>query len=90
MKKIFLLFFAFTLFLIGCAKINWQGVYYPDGCLVCEDKYIFSPVFPTIEDCWSWGNNLKNSKNNPADLFECGKNCKMDKDLKLLICDDTK
>lgn len=54
----------------------WKGFYYPDGCLSCEDKYIFSPEFKTKEECFDWAYALKTSRDNPDDLFECGLNCK--------------
>lgn len=55
---------------------TYKGFYYPDGCLVCEDKYIFSPTLNSAEDCVKWAEGLKSNSNNPNDTWECGKNCK--------------
>ena len=90
MKNIFIIFalIVFTILLSGCIlKEKWQGVYYPDGCLVCEDDYIFSPVYDTKADCLDWAVSKKISRNNNNDLYECGKNC----DWKdgLMICEET-
>jgi hypothetical protein len=64
-----------AIFLIK-SKNTWQGFYYPDGCLSCASKYIYSPIFETKEQCFNWANSLKTSRNNTEDLFECGLNCK--------------
>ncbi len=88
MKKTFVLLIIILFFLIGCAKTTWQGVYYPNGCLLCEDDYIFSRVYSTSEECLNWAKVKFNSRNNPNDLYECGKNCKTD-DYGLMICDET-
>lgn len=76
-----------TVILIIPHKEKWQGFYYPDGCLVCEDQYIYSPVYSTKENCLNWATTLRAERNNPADLFECGKNCK-DKD-GFQVCEET-
>lgn len=56
---------------------SWTGYYYPDGCLGCEESYIFSPTsYDTQEACLAWAQNLKQSRNNKEDLYECGLNCK--------------
>ena len=68
-------------------KETWQGVYYPNGCLVCEDEYIFSPIFKTKEECLDWVREKKMTRNNENDLYECGKNC--DWESGLIICEET-
>lgn len=60
-------------------KETWLGFYYPNGCLTCEDQYIYSPQFDNRASCLAWATNLKLQRNNPSDLFECGKNCKAPK-----------
>lgn len=76
------------LFLSG--KETWQGFYYPDGCLICEDQYIYSPRFDDRASCLAWATNLKSQRNNPSDTFECGKNCKApDHPGGLYVCEET-
>ncbi|MEK7115096.1 MAG: hypothetical protein AAB847_01940 [Patescibacteria group bacterium] len=71
-------------------KETWQGFYYPDGCLVCEDKYIYSPQFQDRASCLAWATNLKSQRNNSDDAYECGKNCKApDHPGGLYVCDET-
>jgi len=80
---------AMIMLLIGQFPIRetWQGVYYPNGCLACDEDYIFSPVFKTKEECLNWANRIKTRRNNESDLYECGKNCKW-KD-ELMVCKET-
>ncbi len=91
MKKIFLIVLFIT-FLTGCdfVKENWQGFYYPDGCSLCQDDYIYSPPFDDKMSCLAWASELKAERRNPNDTFECGKNCKAP-DYKdgLYVCDET-
>lgn len=71
-------------------KETWQGFYYPDGCLVCEDKYIYSPQFQDRASCLAWATNLKFQRGNSDDTYECGKNCKAPKhEGDLYICKET-
>ena len=71
-------------------KETWQGFYYPDGCLVCEDQYIYSPVLENRASCLAWASDLKQRRGNPDDTFECGKNCKApDHQGGLYVCDET-
>lgn len=65
----------------GCETETWQGFYYPEGCLECEDTWINSPVFSTLDECRDWVTQTEISrvasrKNVDNDDFECGKNCK--------------
>lgn len=79
MKKIVIVSILFLsgVLLTGCSfRDTWQGFYYPDGCLACSDKYIFSPIFNDKESCLNWAEDLKEKKGKPDDLYECGKNCK--------------
>lgn len=68
-------------------KDTYKGFYYPNGCLICEDKYIFSPVLNSAEDCIKWAKGLKFNSNNPNDTWECGKNCKQKNGFN--ICEET-
>jgi len=91
MKKLLLLIIP-ILFLSGCSlfRESWQGFYYPNGCLECKDKYIYSPTFNDKESCLAWATELKNSRGNPNDTYECGKNCKApDTKDGLYKCDET-
>ena len=90
MKKVFILFILiiFAIFLYNyLVKERWQGVYYPDGCLICEDDYIFSPVYNTKNGCLDWAMQKKALRNNDNDLYECGKNCKWESGL--MVCEET-
>lgn len=78
-----LIYLGYNLFF----KETWQGFYYPNGCLVCEDDYIFSPIFNNQEECMNWGIEKRISRNNPNDTFECGLNCK--KEGAFFICKET-
>jgi len=69
-------------------KERWLGFYYPDGCLGCSENYIYSPKFETREQCFDWADALKIERDNPNDLFECGKNCK-EQDSGMYICEET-
>ena len=71
----------FILLIVGAVWIfngrdEWLGFYYPNGCLSCESDYIFSPTFDSKKQCLAWANNLKMTRNNSSDDFECGLNCK--------------
>lgn len=73
-------YFGLAIIIIGAiwffsSRDTWKGFYYPDGCLSCTEKYIFSPEFETKEQCFDWADEIKISRNNPNDLFECGLNC---------------
>lgn len=91
MKKILLLAFS-ILFLSGCSfsQETWQGFYYPDGCLVCQENYIYSPTFTDRASCLAWASHLKAQRGNQNDTYECGKNCKApDHKDGLYECDET-
>ena len=80
-----LIYFGYNLFF----KESWQGFYYPNGCLVCEDSYIFSPIFSSKEECLDWADKLLMKRNNPNDLYECGKNCKWKEEFNGYLCEET-
>ncbi len=91
MKKILLITLPILL-LSGCSfsRETWQGFYYPDGCLVCQENYIYSPTFNDRASCLAWASDLKAERNNPSDTYECGKNCKApDTKDALYVCDET-
>lgn len=81
-----LLIAAFLIF----RKDTWTGFYYPNGCLTCQDEYIFSPTFHNRTDCLAWATNLKQQRNNSDDKYECGKNCKAPQtSTGLYVCEET-
>jgi len=91
MKKLALLIVPILL-LSGCSffRETWQGFYYPNGCLVCQDDYIYSPLFNDRASCLAWASDLKAGRGNPSDKYECGKNCKTpDYKEGLYVCDET-
>jgi|SRR3989344_4830592 len=65
-------YFGYTLFF---EKVIYRGLYYPNGCLVC-DNYIVSPDLDSSEDCVRWAEGLKSNSQNPNDTWECGKDCR--------------
>ena len=67
---------------------NWTGFYYPDGCLTCEEDYIFKHDLKSKKECLKWADNLQDKRNNPKDDFECGKNCK-DWGEGMYMCEET-
>lgn len=78
------------IYLFQSRKETWLGFYYPDGCLTCEDQYIYSPQFDNRAACLAWATNLKQQRNNPSDDFECGKNCKApDRKSNFYVCEET-
>lgn len=87
-----LIVIVFSTILIGCLiwGNTWQAFYYPNGCLVCEEDYIFSPIFKSKEECFDWAEDVKARRGNENDLYECGKNCKKsEKYGGLYICEET-
>ncbi len=80
MKKILSVLAIIILIIIAYkffTKETWLGFYYPNGCLTCQEDYIYSPTFNDRASCLSWATTLKQQRNNPNDTFECGKNCKV-------------
>lgn len=68
-------------------KGKWQAIYYPDGCLSCEDNYIWSPFFNSVNECIEWVNTKAATRNNSDDAAECSFNCKKDYDLGgIMVC----
>lgn len=90
MKNILvLLIVGLIILLLVNKKEEWKGFYYPDGCLGCEENYIFSPsTFDNKEACLAWAENTKIKRNNESDLYECGLNCK-ENDYGSYICKET-
>ena len=69
---------------------KWQAVYYPEGCLVCEDDYIFSPFFDNANECIDWVHIKAETRGNSSDAAECSFDCKKDYDLGgALVCKET-
>jgi len=89
MAKIVIVLIFILLVGAGCqiiARDTWQGFYYPDGCLVC-DNYIVSPKLKSAGDCVRWAEGMKSNSNNPKDTWECGKNCRWEEGFS--ICKET-
>ncbi len=72
---------------------SWRGFYYPGGIL--SGPVVYSPEYKTKEDCISWAENEWKSRSedaeiNPQNLYECGKNCKVqNKEIGLHVCEKT-
>lgn len=99
MKKVFgitiliVLLFVSWQFLFNdsfAGKGKWQWVYYPDGCLSCEDNYIWSPFFNSVNECINWVHQRAELRSNSNDAAECSFNCKENSDWwGIMICDET-
>src|SRR3989344_685071 len=74
---VILIVIAAIVYVVFFSSEKWQGFYYPDGCLSCEEDYIFSPTFEGLDQCRDWAEDLKSRRSNSNDLYECGKNCKL-------------
>ncbi len=74
----------------GCSSKSdtWQGFYYPNGCLSCDDDYVYSPVFQDRLSCFNWAYDYQNTKGSPNDLWECGKNCEIG-EYGMNVCEET-
>ncbi|MFA7654334.1 MAG: hypothetical protein WCX97_04885 [Candidatus Magasanikbacteria bacterium] len=79
-----------TIFLLNSIKgERWQGYYYPN-----EDNLAYnlqSPEFKSLEECRFWVNSQV-AIYNPAGYgydYECGKNCKFNKDFEAYVCKET-
>ena len=71
-------------------KGKWQAVYYPDGCLDCENSYIFSPFFNDVNACIDWVHVKAKERNNNRDAAECSFDCKKNYDLGgIMVCKET-
>jgi len=69
---------------------KWQAIYYPDGCLSCEDQWIFSPFFEEVNQCIAWIHNRADSRDEPSDAAECAYDCRQECDISCwLVCDET-
>lgn len=93
MKKILTIVVVIILVIVAYnffEKDSYLGFYYPNGCLACQEDYIFSPTFDNRASCLSWATTLKQQRNNPSDTFECGKNCKIPNSKDgFYICEET-
>lgn len=79
-------------FLFSDKKDTYEGVYYPNGCLICEEDYIFSQEFELMSSCFSWAlqwkaNRRDDGLNVGADQAECGLNCEWDGGF--MVCEET-
>ena len=67
-------------------KSTWTGIYYKGGSL---SNPIYSQAFSSKNDCIAWAVSKQNSRPEdktikPQELWECSKNCKLDKDYQYL------
>lgn len=78
----------------GCNE-SWMGFYYPDaGDLKVS---IISQKFASLEECRNWVAGRRNLRTRTVDEdgepiqddYECGKNCKFDKDMDVYVCKET-
>lgn len=79
-------------FLFGRQSESWRGFYYEGGSY---GSVVYSPDYKTKEDCIAWGENERSRRPNdssidPQNLYECGKNCKVqNKEIGLHVCEVT-
>ena len=78
-----------AMFLLSGCENRWNGVYYPEGLGygVDEDKWEYSTIYPTKDDCLNWCRQKLSSSSNPEADCECGKNCKAKGGMQ--ICEET-
>jgi hypothetical protein len=100
MKKLFVFIAVFLAIALGASlflskdlsetKGKWHAVYYPDGCLSCDDNYIWSPFFNSANECIGWVHAKAETRNNGNDVAECGFDCKKDYVLGgIMVCKET-
>ena len=68
---------------------TWLGFYYPDENNLAN--HIQSSELKSLEECRAWVNSqvpIHNPSGSGYD-YECGKNCKFDKDYELYVCKET-
>ncbi len=67
----------------------WIGFYYPDENNL--SGHVQSPELNSLEECRTWVNSqvLIHNPSGYGYDYECGKNCKFDKDYGLYICKET-
>lgn len=92
-EKLSALFLTIFIFVGGyflfSKKETWTGFYYPD--MTDLDKVIQGPEFSSINECREWINSqvyIHNPSGEGYD-YECGKNCRFDKDYQVHICEET-
>lgn len=68
---------------------TWLGFYYPDENNLT--KYIQSSELKSLEECRAWVDSqipIHNPSGSGYD-YECGKNCRFDKNYRLYVCKET-
>ena len=76
-------------YLVLFGKETWLGFYYPNSGNLY--KYIQSSNFDSLDECRSWVNSqvtIYNPSGSGYD-YECGKNCKFDKNAEIYVCKET-
>jgi len=74
-------------FIVGC-KGTWTGFFYPHGNLSDETQWRIRHGLKSLEECRDWAEGQM-ATTDGGDDYECGKNCKLKKDYKIYICDET-
>jgi len=89
MKKI-LLIFGIVFILSGCNVGNkWTGFYYSDiNKMDNENTWKVQPGLKSLEACREWVNSVRKQGDNYD--YECGYDCKYNKNVGLTICKETK
>lgn len=72
MKVILLFAFLYSSYASAAKNENWQGTYFPNGCLECESEYIYSPIFKSFSECKKWATKKMKSE---IDKASCGRGC---------------
>lgn len=57
MKLILLFVFLFSTHVSAKNNENWQGTYFPHGCIDCENNYVYCPTFKSFGECKKWAKN---------------------------------
>ncbi|MBU2509664.1 hypothetical protein KKE33_04805 [Patescibacteria group bacterium] len=88
MNKLFLLIIP-VLFLMGCSsQEDWTGFYYPDADNIGdESSWVIQPGFESLEECRDWVNDVSVGNHNFD--YECGYDCRYNKDFGASICKKT-
>jgi len=76
---------ALVMLCVGCDLMGqeWTGFFYPNGNTFNETR---GGPFKSKEECLDWA---VAQVRNPADDYECGKNCKPSSTGQLLVCEET-
>lgn len=68
MKLILLFVFLFSTHVSAKNNENWQGTYFPHGCIDCENNYVYIVLLLKVLENARNGQKMKNE----ADKASCG------------------